>query len=88
MLRELFGSCSVHKVLLLETEVPVRYGLVVFSQAYLRAERRFPNSRAFVLGGCYVLPDNPKTRAVRYCPRCREAEADWHAAVGQVHEPR
>jgi hypothetical protein len=88
VLRELFGSCSVHKVRLLEAEVPVRYGRVVFSRAYVRAERRFPNSQSFALGGCYILPDNPKTRAVRYCPRCRKAEADWHATEGQVHGPR
>lgn len=87
MLRELFGKCSVHKVRLLESEVPVRYGLIVFSQAYRRAERRFPNSRSFVLGGCVVLPDNTKTSVVRYCPQCREAEADWHAAAGRAHEP-
>jgi len=85
VLRELFGSCSMHKVRLLEAEVTVRYGLIVFSQAYRRAERRFPNSRSFVLGGCYVHPDNPETATVRYCPRCREAEAAWNATARRAH---
>jgi hypothetical protein len=81
MLRELFGTCSVHKVGLLEEEMPVRYGLIRFPADYLAAKRQhFPNARAFVWSGCLVSPTNPKTRVVKYCPRCREAERAWRGA--------
>jgi hypothetical protein len=81
MLRELFGRCGAHRGRLVSGEVPVRYGLIRFSAALSAARRReFRNARSFVLGGCLVHPDNPKTQSVRYCPDCREAEAAWHAA--------
>jgi hypothetical protein len=81
MLRELFGTCSVHKVSLLQEEVPVRYGLIRFSADFIQAKRaHFPNAYSFVLGGCLVSLTNPKTRKVGYCPRCREAEKEWHEA--------
>lgn len=81
MLRELFGTCRVHQVALLEEQVPVRYGLFRFPADYLRAqEEQFPNAYSFVLGGCRVSPANPTTRKVSYCPECRAAEKAWHEA--------
>lgn len=81
MLRELFGRCSVHGGKLVPDVVPVRYGLIRFSAELVAARRRgFPNAKSFAMGGCLEHPDNPKTRAVRYCVNCREAEATWHAA--------
>ena len=80
MLRELFGTCSVHRVALVEGEAPIAYGLIRFDRAYLKARKRlFPNSRSFVLGGCVVSLEDRKA-AVRYCPRCREAERAWNEA--------
>jgi hypothetical protein len=79
MLRELFGSCRIHKVKLLADEVPIRYGLIRFSADYISAQRKlFPNANSFVLGGCRVSPTNPKTRKVNYCPQCRSAESAWY----------
>jgi hypothetical protein len=77
-LRELFGSCSVHKVPLVEEEVPVRYGLIRLPPAYQEAKRRrFPNAYSFALGGCLVSPTNLRTWRARYCSQCREAERAW-----------
>ncbi len=79
MLREIFGTCSVHKVELLEEEVPVHYGLIRFSADYIAAKKGlFPNANSFVLGGCIVSPTHPKTRKAKYCPHCRAAESTWH----------
>ncbi len=81
MLREIFGTCSVHKVKLQEEEVPVRYGLIRFSADYIAAKNElFPNAKSFVLGGCIVSPTNAKTRNVKYCPQCRAAESAWREA--------
>jgi hypothetical protein len=81
MLREFFGSCSVHHVSLLHEEVPVRYGLIRFPPDYLQAKKtHFPNAYSFVLGGCLVSPTNPMARKMSYCPKCREAENAWHEA--------
>lgn len=78
MLRQLFGTCNVHKVSLLKEKVPIRYGLIRFSAGYGIAKKQlFPNSCSFVLGGCLVSPRNPMTRKVNYCPKCREAEKGW-----------
>jgi hypothetical protein len=79
MWRELFGRCSGHKVKLLRGEAAVRYGLIRFVPQYTSARnRKFPNASSFVLGDCKVASTNPKTRAVRFCPFCREAEQAWH----------
>jgi hypothetical protein len=78
MLRGLFGSCSLHKVPLVEEEVPVRYGLICLPPAYQEAKRRrFPNAFSFVLGGCLVSRTNPRMLKVRCCSLCREAERAW-----------
>jgi hypothetical protein len=81
MLRELFGSCSIHLESLVEGDAPIRYGLIRFSPAYRKAQKAaFPNAKLFVLGGCLVSPKNPKSRKVRYCPKCRDAEIAWREA--------
>src|SRR5262249_28424402 len=78
MFRELFlGRCSVHNEGLIRDEVHVRYGLIYWSKDYLSAwKRRFPNSECFVGGGCRLGP--PRTRKVRFCPKCREEEKLWN----------
>ena len=81
MLREMFGNCSVHKCKLLPEDVPIRYGLIRSPADLLSAKKQFfPNAYSFVLGGCLVSPQNPKTRKVFYCAECRTAEAAWHQA--------
>jgi hypothetical protein len=48
MLRELFGTCSIHRVKLLEDEIPVRYGLIRFSPKYIRAKEATVSQRKLV----------------------------------------
>lgn len=70
--------CGLHGERLVEGVAPIVFGLVHLSDRYLTAvEREFPNSCKVVYGGCLVGQDSPKTRWVKYCPRCRQAEESW-----------
>lgn len=71
-------SCVIHKESLQLEQVRIKYGLIRFSREFLDAQPKlFPNARSFLLGGCLVGPNQPKTGEVRFCPKCRDAEQLW-----------
>ena len=73
-------ECPVHNVVLLEGTVPVRYGCSASYPEFDRAAaRHFPHSSNIVSGGSPPTPIREAT--VHYCPRCREAEAEWRSRV-------
>ncbi|RYX84694.1 hypothetical protein EON83_08645 [bacterium] len=74
--------CELHKTPLQVDEVSITYGLVGFPAGYYEAsQREFPNANSSLVGGCIIAPDSPKAQAVKFCPQCREAEANW----GKTH---
>ena len=77
--------CRVHDEVLRAEDVPIRYGLVRLQEGYLKAQKKmFPNSHAFVLGGCLADPALPSVRRVTFCAECREAERKWEQAHANV----
>ena len=74
------GECPVHQVLLLEGTVRVVYGCNRGYPEFDRAAaRHFPHSSGLSYGGFPPTPIREAT--VQYCPRCREAEAEWRSRV-------
>ena len=70
--------CEIQNIELVSGEVEIRYGLIRFSKEYMDvSDSLFPNAFEFKMGGCFVDPNNPKTRIVEYCNECRKAEKDW-----------
>lgn len=68
--------CELHKVAMGEDFVPLRYGLIRFLPEANKARlSKFPNANTSQLGGCVVGP--VVWAQVRFCSRCREAEAVW-----------
>ena len=71
-------KCEVHMTELVEGPIPVRYGLIRWSEAFQRASRAlFPNANSTVPGGCIMGPSSPKEARGTFCTRCREAEREW-----------
>ncbi len=71
--------CPVHCEPFKRDSVPVKYGLIRYSDEYIAAKYAgFPWSASSVNGGCVVSPDSPKDRYVEYCQQCRANEAMWH----------
>ena len=71
--------CKVHGVLLKKDRVEIIYGLMLYQDDYLEAQRTlFPNARTSATGGCIV--EDTKFAIVAYCPKCRKAEAKWSRA--------
>jgi len=71
-------KCEVHMTELVEGPIPVRYGLIRWSEAFQRASRAlFPNANSTVPGGCIMGPSSPKEARGTFCARCREAEREW-----------
>ena len=69
--------CTLHKVRLVQEEVPILYGKPLTSQEYSQARgSQFPNARErCVIGGC--IPNPEKQSKVMVCPRCSEARKQW-----------
>jgi hypothetical protein len=68
------GRCTLHNELLIDQTLPIAYGLPHFKDNYYELrEKFFPNYQPFVLGGCLVMPANPKEETVKICPVCKEA---------------
>jgi hypothetical protein len=57
--------------------VPIEYGLILVDPSelpeILARQTLFPNSNRHYRGGCVVR--FAKEALIRYCPKCREAEA-------------
>jgi hypothetical protein len=74
--------CEVHKTRMELKTVPIEYGLIMPDSHDPSGETRlrlFPHSRDYVLGGCVVMPDSPKTDSVYVCSECQKASAKWEA---------
>lgn len=68
--------CELHKAAMGEDFVPLRYGLIRFLPEEAKARMaKFPNANTSQMGGCVVRP--VAWAQVRFCSRCREAEAVW-----------
>lgn len=69
-------TCELHQVTMGEDIVPMRYGLIRFLPEEAKARMaKFPNANTTQMGGCVVRPT--AWAQVRFCSRCREAEAIW-----------
>jgi hypothetical protein len=72
--------CEVHHAKMQFLEVPIHYGLPAPDPNDLRGEkgkRLFAHGRAYVLDGCVVEPDSPKTGKTYVCKQCQDAYAKW-----------
>jgi hypothetical protein len=77
------ATCELHGLPLEAGTATILYGLPDrrwLAERREAAEARFPHASSFVLGGCIVSDDAPRTRNVRFCPACRAASAEWAAA--------
>ena len=75
--------CTIHQQELYEGTAEVIYGLLIRKEGLQAAEDAlFPHAADYIWGGC-VTTDNslftPKSLKVLYCPRCRQAKAEWRA---------
>lgn len=69
-------TCELHQVTMGEDIVALRYGLIRFPPDETKARlAKFPNANTSQMGGCVIRP-TPWAQ-VRFCSRCREAEAIW-----------
>jgi hypothetical protein len=75
-------KCPVHGTVMVEGSVPIRYGLVRFSDSglqYMTARNSlFPNCDDAVLGGCVVGAAQTKPKNV--CGTCNATRAAWRLA--------
>jgi hypothetical protein len=81
-------KCELHDRELLEGSQEIRWGLPLPPpDGYLDdAEKSFPNSNSWRLGGCVIDLDSPARETVKYCPACREAEKAWQDGSGAPDE--
>ena len=76
--------CTIHQQELCEGTAEVQYGLIIPKEGYQAAEETvFPYAADCVLGGCAITDNSPKSQKVLYCPRCRQAKAEWEANHNQ-----
>ncbi len=69
-------KCKVHGEKLKLDVVPILYGKLMIDEDYMHAqEKQFPNANTRFLGGCIV--EETTEAEVLYCPKCRDAEAQW-----------
>jgi len=74
------NTCPVHESALQEDTVRILYGLVLRDPDYWAAMKaRFPLSNREYLGGCMIGCCSASSAQVRFCARCRQAEAEWWA---------
>jgi hypothetical protein len=79
------AECEVHGQRLIQTLVPIEYGLVMHEPEYLLGLRAiFPNATMVVGGGC-IAGEETHAR-VKYCPQCRIAKLAWMAAHPGLRE--
>jgi len=69
--------CEVHKIKLVELNVPISYGEPAFDESFAVVAKLFPNSYKRVLGGCVVDESFPRFSQKMICRQCRQAEAAW-----------
>jgi hypothetical protein len=73
--------CEIHHVQMERTVVPIGYGLILpdaKAQArYAASTNAFPHAETFVLGGCVVSDDSPKSAVIYTCPACKKAASRW-----------
>ena len=76
------GICNVHRVKMLEKQVPIRFGLIDFTDPYYSHEiSRFPHTHEYVNGGCEFDPVAEKRpHRTLVCPECKRAERRWALA--------
>lgn len=75
---DLDRMCPIHGCELLDGTAPMLYGFFGTEQNYGPASRNaFRYAAYWMPGGCSVAAGWSSEQAVRYCPRCREAERAW-----------
>ena len=74
------GVCHVHDLAMTKKTVPIEYGLPAAQPSAKVELAKFPFARRFVLGGCEVIPNQPRTTETFVCSACLEAERRWIAA--------
>jgi hypothetical protein len=81
------GICNVHRAKMLKKQVPIRFGLIDFTDPYYSHEiSRFPHAHEYVNGGCEFDPVADKTPHRTFvCPECKRAERRW-ALAHSKHE--
>ena len=77
------ANCKVHGLALKWGKADIRYGMPPAPPVnYFEAsETLFPHARSFEVGGCLI--DDKRSRRVRFCPECREAERTWMDLHGE-----
>jgi|GEM_PF-1895991 len=74
-------KCEIHHVGLVEENMHIAYGLPAFNEQAMAAMRvqdsLFPHAVPYLLGGCVIDENSPKSRIIHYCPICRVARDAW-----------
>ena len=75
--------CEIHKTKMDYKEVKVFYGLILPApddpSSHVESQL-FPHRREYLLGGCVVMPDSPKSESVYVCRDCKAAFEKWRSA--------
>jgi hypothetical protein len=79
--RGVSGICELHHSQMTKTNVPIRYGLMGYSQWALAFQaastNNFPHADDEVLGGCLVGSDSPTQAVIYVCAQCLRAQEQW-----------
>lgn len=79
-------NCEVHGIPLEEGKAEIAYGLIGMDDRYWQDKRYlFPNSNAWVLGGC--IAQDIEFAEVDFCQECRQAEKVWHQIKKMLSVP-
>src|ERR1041385_5691103 len=74
--RGVSNVCELHHSHMSQTNVPIRNGLIRFSEwgkAFQNASSNgFPHAQEELLAGCIVGPDSPTQAVIYLCKECRQ----------------
>ncbi len=82
LLEDIDQYCPVHKIELIQGQVPILYGLIRYSDLFREQQSKyFPKSKFLVFGGC--VTGEEYFHNVKYCQKCREAHRAWAKESGR-----
>lgn len=74
-------NCEVHHSRMIKTNVPILYGLRVFTEwgktLQSASSNNFPHAEEYILGGCEVGSYSPRQAIVYVCTNCLQVQQQW-----------
>lgn len=75
------SECEVHRIEMTKTNVPIRYGMMGYSEWGLSLQaastNSFPHAKDEAEGGCLVSRNSPRQALIYICPQCLGAQEHW-----------